>query len=96
MATENEIRLGQHYRLIDRGIQVLAAITFLAILVSLSACDGEYERLKAEADWQAKVARAAVPKKGELVTIRELGKDRYVIRKYNGGLKDTVIIARDE
>ena len=97
MATENEIRLGQfrHDRLIHLGIQILAAVAFLVILATLSGCDGEFERLQAEADWNAKVART-LPRKGELVTIRQFSDGRYVIRKYSGGLKDTTIIARDE
>lgn len=76
-------------------IQLLAGLTFTAILFTLG-CDGEVERLAREAEWQAKMTRAATPKKGELVTIRELAKDRYVVRRYNGGLQETNIIARDE
>lgn len=62
----------------------------------LCSCDGEVERLQRQAEWQAKVTRAVTPKEGELVTIRQFADGRYVIRRYDHGLKDTTIIARDE
>ena len=69
----------------------------LLLCLLLCACgDGEYERLKSEADWQAKVERATLPKKGELVTIRQFADGRYVIRRYDGGLKRTDIIIRED
>lgn len=79
-----------------RTIQVLGLITFGVILFVLAGCDSEYARLQAEADWNAKVAHAAVPEKGELVTIRQFADGRYIVRRYQGGLKRTDIIAKDD
>lgn len=67
----------------------------LILLLTLAGCDGEYQRLKAEAEFNAKVART-LPKKGELVTIRQYADGQYIVRRYEHGLKDTVIVARDE
>ena len=98
MATENEIRLGIRreslVRLLIKGMIALSVLW--VVLFMLPGCDGEFERLQAEAAWNAKVARAATPKKGELVTIRELGGDRLIVRRYNGGLQSTDIISKEE
>ena len=99
MAVENEIKLGQLQQQTKLEFLLrwacLAAALWICLFI-LPGCDGEVERLQAQAEWQAKMTRAATPKKGELVTIRELAKDRYVVRRYNGGLQETNIIARDE
>ena len=81
---------------IDWPLELFMAGIIATLVLFLTACDGEYERLRAEADWQAKMARAATPSKGELVTIRQFADGRFVIRRYQGGLQRTDILARDE
>lgn len=78
------------------AIQVLSAVTFALILATLMGCDGELERLQAEAEWNAKVVRTVTPEKGELVTIRQFADGQFIVRKYQGGLKGTDILARDQ
>lgn len=71
----------------------LAALIVAALL--LTGCDGEYERLQAEAEWHAKVARAALPRDGELVTIKRLSEKSYAVRHYKGGLRHTDILVME-
>lgn len=98
MAIASEIRLGRKAEtptsLLIKG---LVALTVLyVVLFLLPGCDNEFYRLQSEAEFNAKLARAATPKDGELVTIRQLGTDRFIVRKYEGGLKETYVIAREE
>ena len=100
MAPVNEIRLGRRAtdeKLGNLLVKGLIALAVLWIVLMLPGCgDSEYERLQAEAEFNAKVAHAALPKKGELVTIRQYADGRYVVRKYDGGLKETYMVTRDE
>lgn len=60
----------------------VAAIIAVMAVASLSGCSGDYERLQAEAEWNAKVARACLPRSTEtLVNVRHMG-DGYVFRRY--------------
>lgn len=83
-------------------LEVLGAITFAVILLTLYGCgDGEYERKQSEAEWNAKVARACLPRSTEtLVNVRHMG-DGYIFRRYAPfGSKQpylsTDVIARNE
>lgn len=80
----------------ERLIQIAAALTFALILISLAACDGDFERRQAESDWNAKMSRAATPEKGQLVTIRQYADGRFVVRRYEHGLISTDLISRDD
>ncbi len=98
MATENEIRLGRRTpeTLLAIAIKGMVALTVLwVVLFLLPGCDGEFERLQAEAEFNAKVART-LPKKGELVTIKQFSDGHYVIRRYDRGLKETYVLARED
>lgn len=104
MAVENEIRLGQlrqqtKLEFLIRWACLAVAIFFCSFY--LPGCSDDYERLRAEADWNAKVARACLPSKTEtLVNIRHMG-DGYIVRRYAPyGSKQpylsTDVIARSE
>ena len=92
----NEIRIGRKETLERLLVKGLIALAVLWIVLMLPGCDSEYERLRAEADWQAKMSRAATPEKGELVTIRQLGDNTYAVRRYKGGLQRTDIISKED
>ena len=79
-----------------RILEVLGAITFAVILMSLYGCDGEFERLQAQAEFNQKMARATTPHKGELITVKQISEGHYIVRRYNRGLKETYVVAREE
>lgn len=80
---------------------LLCLVALIVTVLIVTGCDGEYERLQSEADWNAKVARACLPSKTEtLVNIRHLG-DGYIVRRYSPyGSKQpylsTDVLARSE
>lgn len=99
MLTASEIHLGRESRretLEGLLLKGLIALAVLVIVSGLPACSDDFDRLQAQAEWQARVERAATPKEGELVTIREIARGKYIVRRYHGGLLSTDIIARED
>ena len=97
MAVENEIRLGQSSKLeflIRWGC--LAAALWIVLFILPGCDDGTFARLQAEAEFNQKMARATTPHKGELVTVKQISEGHYIVRRYNRGLKETYVVARED
>lgn len=72
------------------------AAVLVAAVICLNSCSDDFDRLQAQAEWQAKWERAATPREGELVTIREIAQNKYIVRRYHGGLISTDVLARED
>ena len=93
----NEIRLGRRTEtLVELLAKGLIALAVLWIVLMLPGCSDDYERAVRQAEFNAKVARTALPREGELVTIRQLGEKGYIVRRYRGGLIATNVIKEDQ
>lgn len=66
----------------------------LLMLPILCACDGEFERLQREAEFNARLARAAMPRKGEVKTCKWRYDDKLVC--YRPGGKQIVVADRSD